>query len=376
MKSLEFVETGVKPKLEKYKNNNHIVFNTNSIRNNNNPTSNYGASKFGISSEPPVGAKTPGSNNNNISSLNYNQSAYNNNNNNNQSGYSSFLGVFGGLLNYGSNNISTSKTAEKPKNELRSGYMSRGIATPKVDSPKSYKTNDKFNDNKSDNMSISTVGYNNNNFSNFFDTSDRNIVNSHNNNSCNYEFNYSPNDLVKIFKEYIKRDMSNSEVTAFFNQLVLWFSELLYSVKVSLDDINDMSQLLEALNTRYKCYQNRNKKLVIELSRVKENKEKVNDLNNQIDNYKRKRNEQDNLINNLVQEINKLNINSSENEKLVKIYKQKWLNSENNSFKTLELYREENSKLKFDLLEQEKDKTKFKSILVDFKKFMNNNKII
>ena len=319
-KCIEFIETAIKPKLEKFKNQivKDVLQHTTPIKN-----------------QPPTET----------------------------SSYGNFLGVFGGLFAG-----HAAKTAEKSDNKSESNV--KGSQTPVLSSPKSSsKTLEKL----SDNASMSTLKSNNT-----FDNSDNLLVAKSKNEKYDtyiQDFNSTPFELVKVFKEYIKRDMSNNEVSQFFNQLVQWFSELLFNTKQTLNEIKELNLIKEVLNARYKSFNKRILKLELDLEKSKSQISDLSNFKTKLDEFNKYKETSERNMTLLEQENIRLKGKSAENNNMISLYKNKWLSTEEEYNKFKELYREElrNFNWKYNKLKEERDASA--SLMVDFRKFCDKNDI-
>lgn len=186
-------------------------------------------------------------------------------------------------------------------------------------------------------------------------------------------FNYTPFELSKILKDYMKRDMSNNEIGQFFNQLIQWFSELLYNSKNTFSDIKDLLILKDILNIRYKTYKKRVSNLESQIENLKVTIKEYAIYRDKLNEYKEKNSCYEERIRLLEMDILKLTSENSKNYSMVHIYKGKWFDVENDYNEFKNLYRNELRRLRFKVIEYEKEISYYGRIFNGIKEIYNNN---
>lgn len=285
-----------------------------------------------------------------------NQTTFSNNSNSKNDTYNSYLGYFGSLggLIVGSNKPEESDNKSKisGKSNNRRDEIPILNTTQIVDK---------------DNVSVKTI-------STFkaFNPYDTELSRD------NHEkiiFKYTPYDIVKMIKEFTKK-VNEKEMAKFFNDITTWFSELTYNSYLTITEINELNDLKIALNIRYKAYLKHCKKLDEELVLLKDKNASFEEERKLLNSLKTKNQELEKKVTLIIEENSKIKSNLNELMKQHNIYKNKWINTENEYIHYKELIVEEYRSLLFDLNEAEKDRDYYKSKILTFKNMLSKENII
>lgn len=188
-------------------------------------------------------------------------------------------------------------------------------------------------------------------------------------------FKYTPYDIVKMIKEFTKK-VNEKEMAKFFNDITTWFSELTYNTYLTMTEINELNDLKIALNIRYKAYMKHCKKLDEELKSLKEKNVSFEEERKNLNFLKNKNLELEKKYATIFEENSKIKSNLNEFTKQHNIYKNKWINTENEYLRYKELIVEEYRSLLFDLNEAEKDREYYKSKILSFKMLLSKENIL
>ncbi len=190
-----------------------------------------------------------------------------------------------------------------------------------------------------------------------------------------FDFKYTPFDLVKLFKEFTKKKLDENEISKFFNELINWYSDLLYNVNLTLVEVKELNDLKIALNARYKAYSKHSKKLEDENNSIKQQIQKYSNMKEENDVLKRSKYEEERKIQELKSENSKIQSSLSENQKLINSFRQKWLNTESEYLRFKQLFKNELRNLRFEYDEAQQEKKEIVDLLLKFKKFCFENRI-
>lgn len=287
-----------------------------------------------------------------------------NNTNNTGGAYSNYLGYFGGF--FGTKTPTTKEDTTVTEIPIKSGNATRGNITPKPESPKSVLKN-KEPDLNSDYKTINTTSN-----QKPFDNLDNKLSTIPND---KLEFKYTPFDLVKLFKEFTKKKLDENEISKFFNELINWYSDLLYNVNLTLVEVKELNDLKIALNARYKAYFKHSKKLEEENNSFKAQIQKFSSLKEENEQLKHSRYEEERKVQELKAEKSKILCSLGENQKLINSFRQKWLNTESEYLRFKQLFKNELRNLRFEFDESQQEKKEIVELLVKFKNFCSDNKI-